>query len=190
MRTLAIVDRIDAGSVVVGVVCAIALIPFTDVGGFFVGFWAIVAGVTGLIAVNHTVPRRPHLVVEYRNPLAEDRPVVWSRSTDAGKRDKAFLLVYLRNTGRGVARSIEVRFDSGWATHVFNETGNGPDPELDTSVSPYQYKARDRVLNPGQEWCIARLTWMGSEPKDCTAAWGAWAEGAPKREGVVRIVLE
>lgn len=170
-------DRLDWAVVAATAVLVVVAVAVGD----FAGVFSVVAAGAALVAVNHTVPRRPRLVVEYRNREADGRPEVWS----AGP---ATLYVHVRNEGRGPAEAVEVRFDGLGAAEVWNETGNPPDRRLDRTVSPLHYVAGDRVLNPGQEWCIAMLVWRADHPlAGGTAAWRASARGVPERTGSVRV---
>ncbi|HEX9993122.1 MAG TPA: hypothetical protein VGB14_09375 [Acidimicrobiales bacterium] len=172
-------DRVDAAVVVLTAVLVVVATQVSD----FAGAFAVVAAGASLVAVNHVVPRRPRLVVEYRNPDAGGRPEVWADPPCS-------VHVYVRNDGRGSAEGVEVRFDGLGAATVSNEVGSPPGPALDISTSPLLYTACGRVLNPGQEWCIARLEWAAHHrATGGSAVWRAWAKGAPERTGTVRVRL-
>ncbi len=182
------VDRVDHSSLVLGALSLVALPFFVDPSDVFIGVFAILAAVASAIAANHAVPRTPRLEVQYRNHEAHDRPIYWrARSDVAG----SALHVYVCNRSkRASAEAVEARFDRLHANSVWNEAGNPVDPRyVDLSVTPVRFTSGDRILPPGEEWCVARLTWhiYGSEDPPPTATWRVWAKGARPKEGTVRI---
>ena len=98
------VDRVDKACIAVGALAATELALLSDsFNEAFLALWAVIAGVTGLIAVNHTIPRKPKLIVEYRNPLGEDKPTVHANEVGGAKNP---LLVYVRNDGKSPAEAV------------------------------------------------------------------------------------
>lgn len=180
-------DRLDYVAFVIGAlgIAAFALLTPTaiDVAIFVVGDLAAVAA---FIGVNHTIPRHSKLVVSYRNPLADDRPVLFPPYPG---HPSSHVQVFVRNDGRGPARSIEVRFGRMGAD-IYNESGNFPGPDVDVNLHPPLYRPPpDYVLAAGRERCIAKLVWHDhAVNRDGTVSWSASAADS-QNEGVVRIRL-
>lgn len=100
--------------------------------------------------------------------------------TTAPNHPKANLHVYVRNVGRGPAEHVEVRFDTIQSTHLYNESGNGTD-EVEQNYVPARFTRPEQVLNAGEEWCVAMLTWvhgLAQPPDDTTAKCRASANRA------------
>lgn len=177
--------RADFALVSLGLLASTAtLLVRMDAGTRFGAIAALAAAVTAGIAANHSIARAPRLIVEYRNQALDGRPEVWAGSSGNGAR--AALHVVARNEGRGTAEAFEIRFDTAGASYLWNESGNGSS-DVEQNYHPPRFLGRDRVINPGEEVCLAMLTWQGKEPGDATARWWATAKSMKRQEGVVRI---
>lgn len=153
-------------------------------GEVYTGVFVILATVGTFMTLNHTVLRRPDLRIEYRNPKAQNRPVIDGKFN---------VLVVLVNDGAGPAEAMEVRFDH-LKGKVYNETGNAPDPlHFDLAVDPPRFYGRERVLGSHEEMVLCRLVYHGPWPGDLAtplpteAQWEARARGMKTRKGTIAI---
>jgi hypothetical protein len=97
--------------------------------------------------------------------------------------------VFVKNTGRGYAEAVEVRFDRLDSDQLFNESGN-PAREVDATVSPPRFTGGTRVLGPGDEWAIAHLSWIFHSPSQAARAeWTAFARGMRTTTGSVDVPM-
>jgi hypothetical protein len=180
---------IDGGIVAAGVIAAVGGLRLASSGeGRFNAVFIVAAAALAAVTLNHTIPRRPRLVVHYRNPEAGGRPVVWPyRHGEPGAR----LHVIVENRGRGPAEAVEVRFDN-LGVSVWNESGNPGNPaaEVDRSLSPPRFEGGLRIVNPGESLTIAALSdAVGGGWQVRPAHWTARAKHMPEQHGVVEITL-
>jgi hypothetical protein len=180
------VERIDYAIAAIAVVlCGVGTWLGDTAAERFIAVVAVLSLAAAAMAVNRAVLRQPSLVVDYRNPAVDGRPVVWLRSGGDGPT----IEVVVRNEGRGVAEAVEVRFDRLGASDIFNESGNLA-TAVDVTVYPPRFLAIGRVLNPGQEWVIARLAWLrGTAQPTTTGSWEASARGVQSITGVVELTM-
>jgi hypothetical protein len=178
--------RLDAAIVAAGLPAAAIGWRVASTGeGRFLAVMTTIAAVLGGLALNHAITRRPHLVVSYRNPDADGRPVVWRALPP---KQSSYLLVRLDNDGPGAARAIEVDFDS-LGVEIWNESGNFPGPYVDATVHPPRFIGRERVLGPGDHWTLARLHAISNDWPAGTVRWRARADGMPEQTGEVEITM-
>ncbi len=180
---------IDGGIVLAGTIAAVGGLRLATSGeGRFNAVFIVTAAVLAAVTLNHTIPRRPRLVVTYRNPDADGRPVVWPfRHGRPGAR----LHVIVENRGRGAAEAVEVRFDS-LGVNVFNESGTPGDlaADVDRSLSPARFVGGLRIINPGESLIIGALSdAVGGGWQIRPAHWTAQAKHMPLRSGTVEIAL-
>jgi hypothetical protein len=170
-------------------VLGLGLIPIVGTFGFVQGggtrFGVIVTifiGMAALIPWAASADQRPpFLTVEYRNPSRGDAAVVDREAHD--------LRVVVVNRGKGPAEAVEVTFDNVGA-RIWNESGNNPDyTTLDPTVVPPRFLGKDRVLNPGEEWAMALLSWYHGPPHKAEFAWEARARGMERRAGTAKIEI-
>jgi hypothetical protein len=182
-------ERADYLIIAGGVVVALALIPVMGPSTWALAVLADVAACTGVIGVRR-LPRKPVLIVLYRNEARRDREPTLTIDRNAPNQSHA-LTVYVRNDGKGEAEAVEVLFDNAQAPNLWNCSGNF-NTDVDGTVFPHRFKAPGRVLpGGGHEWCLARLSWHPSQwPVEGVATWQAFAKGMKPREGVVRIRVE
>lgn len=127
----------------------------------------------------------PELTVQFRSP----HPSLLGRAALTRNSDAHELVVWVRNSGRGDADAVEIRFDSGGA-HLFNESGNAPDyHHLDPTVHPYRWSGRERTIAPQDEFPIARLYWRTDTARPARLSWSARARSMQPRHGDVDIEL-
>ncbi len=123
-------------------------------GDRFTTMLVIIGATAAAIGMNHTIPRRPKLRVEYRNPDADNKPVAWPEAAGGS----CSLVVVVVNEGRGRAEAFEVEFDRAGGI-LYNPSGNLPNRQyLDQTLHPPLFVSGERVLAPHQELRIAKFS--------------------------------
>jgi hypothetical protein len=180
--------RWDAGIGVAGaLIVALGFLVIHDAGGRYIGTSTAATLAVAGMALNHTIPRRPCLTVTYRNPEAGGQAVLWRRPLGA------YLEVAVENHGAGTAEVVEVDFDRlGLA--LDGESGNPPDHlYLLDEVSPPRYQGKERLLDAGDRWPIARIRVAdhatAEQMANATAAWRARARHMRERTGEVSVTV-
>jgi hypothetical protein len=176
------IDRVTLAATLLLSAASFAL--FNTSADRFLAIVVVLSLTAAVVAANHSIPRPPRLQVDYRE-VSTGRPVVWQR--DGASADPT-VQVSVRNVGRGTAESIEVRFNKLGATNVWNESGNF-NKDVDDSVHPPRFTSGTRVLNPGEEWVIARLSWLYDAQPTTKGDWTASARGMRSVNGEVSLDL-
>lgn len=172
-----------ADIIILGLAAAAGItVPFLILssGDRFTTVLVIISATAAAIGMNHTIPRRPKLTVEYQNPDADNKPVAWPEA--AGR--SCELVVVVVNEGRGSAEAFEVEFESAGGL-LYNPSGNMPDRRyLDQTVHPPRFISGERVLAPNQELRIAKFS--PATPR--TVSWQARAKHMREQQGTIEIL--